>query len=145
MFGIIFNYLKEKKYSILSLKCYECLQKQRYYIKSNCCPIWSLMFCFFSSIKWIFFYNFCRTFGLALQHFLSDIHKKCPIVRQVRRISTPLLAVEEHINPRGVYLIFAYCGQNCLENTWEKTNQSSGGGAREHLWRHSVAIGVMLP
>ena len=38
----------------------------------------------------IFFYNFCRTFGPALQHFLSDIHKKCPIVRQVRRISTPL-------------------------------------------------------
>ena len=38
----------------------------------------------------IFFYNFCRTFGTALQHFLSDIHQKCPIVRQVRRISTPL-------------------------------------------------------
>ena len=37
-----------------------------------------------------FFYNFCRTFGPALQHFLSDIHKKCLIVRQVRRISTPL-------------------------------------------------------
>ena len=36
------------------------------------------------------FYYFCRTFGPALQHFLSDIHKKCPIVRQVRRISTPL-------------------------------------------------------
>ena len=58
-------------------------------IRPNCCPIWSLMFRFFSiwslmfrffsSIKWIFFYNFCGTFGLALQHFLSDIHKKCPI------------------------------------------------------------------
>ena len=52
--------------------------------------IWSLMFCFFSSIKWIFFCNFCRTFGPALKRFLSDIHKKCPIVRQVRRILTPL-------------------------------------------------------
>ena len=85
-----FRSLNGKKYSILNLKCYECLQKQRDDIKSNCCPIWSLMFRFFSSIKWYFFYNFCRTFGPALQHFLSDIHKKCPIVRQVRRISTPL-------------------------------------------------------
>ena len=76
MFSIIFNYLKEKSTLSLSLKCYECLQKQRDDIKSNCCPIWSLMFRFFSSIKWIFFYNFCRTFGPALQHFLSDIHKK---------------------------------------------------------------------
>ena len=50
-----FQSLKGKKYSILSLKCYECLQKQRDDIKSNCCPIWSLMFCYFSSIKWIFF------------------------------------------------------------------------------------------
>ena len=47
-----------------------------------------LFFRFFSSIKWIFF--FCRTIGPTLKHFLSDIHKKCPIVRQVRRISTAL-------------------------------------------------------
>ena len=90
-----FQSLKGKKYFILSLKCYECLQKQRDDIKSNCCPIRSLIFRFFSSIKWIFFYNFCRTFGPALKHFLSDIHKKCPIVRQVRRISTPLLVHEK--------------------------------------------------
>ena len=30
------------------------------------------MFRFFSSIKLIFFYNFCRTFGPAPQHFLSE-------------------------------------------------------------------------
>ena len=35
--------------------------------------------------------NFCRTFGPADWHFLSDILKKCAIVRQVRRISTALL------------------------------------------------------
>ena len=41
--------------------------------------------------------------------------------------------------------ILSHCGQNCPENTRERTNQSSGGGARQHLWRHSVAIGVTLP
>ena len=42
--------------------------------------------------------------------------------------------------------IFYHCGQNCPENTWERTNQSSGGGgvARQHLWRHGVAIGAAL-
>ena len=41
----------------------------------------------------IFFFrseNFCRTFGPVHWRFLSDILKKCPIVRQVRRISTAL-------------------------------------------------------
>ena len=41
----------------------------------------------------IFFFrseNFCRTFGPAHWRFLSDILKKCPIVRQVGRISTAL-------------------------------------------------------
>ena len=37
-----------------------------------------------------YFYIFCRTFGPTLLHFLSDIHKKCLIVRQVRWISTAL-------------------------------------------------------
>ena len=37
-----------------------------------------------------YFYIFCRTFGPTLFHFLSDIYKKCLIVRQVRRISTAL-------------------------------------------------------
>ena len=45
----------------------------------------------FHPLNGYFFYNFCRTLGPALQHFLSDIHKKCPIVRQVRRILTPLV------------------------------------------------------
>ena len=39
--------------------------------------------CFWSEI-------FCRTFGPADWRLLSDIMKKCPIVRQVRRISTAL-------------------------------------------------------
>ena len=43
-----------------------------------------------SSIFFFWSENFCRTFGPADWRFLSDIMKKCPIVRQVRRISTAL-------------------------------------------------------
>ena len=46
--------------------------------------------CFWSEI-------FCRTFGPADWRLLSDIMKKCPIVRQVRRISTALALLQCNI------------------------------------------------
>ena len=141
--GYYFQSLKGKKYFILSLKCYECLQKQRDDIKSNCCPVWSLMFRFFSSIKWIFFYNFCRTFGPALQHFLSDIHKKCPIVRQVRRISTPLL--ELCINSKITLLFPPYVSAHGLHQWkwymyWRYNKQWCCDVITAPKWRNSHGV-----
>ena len=49
----------------------------------------SSIFCFWSEI-------FCWTFGPADWRFLSDIMKKCPIVR---RISTALMPLANHIAP----------------------------------------------
>ena len=69
-------------------------------------------------VTWVslLFIIFCRTFGPALQHFLSDIHKKCPIVRQVRRISTALVwgnAVSfSGVSPSG--LIFTLRGEKTI-------------------------------
>ena len=50
--------------------------------------------------RYFFFWseNFCRTFGPADWRFLSDIMNKCPIVRQVRRISTALHHTESEYN-----------------------------------------------
>ena len=50
------------------------------------------IFCELPSSIYFFFWseNICRTFGPADWRILSDIMKKCPIVRQVRRISTAL-------------------------------------------------------
>ena len=38
------NHVPSEDGRIISLKCYQCLQKQRYDIKHNCCPLWSLVF-----------------------------------------------------------------------------------------------------
>ena len=42
-----------------------------------------------------------------------------------------------------VEYIFSHCGPNCPENTWEKTNQSSGGWCKTswHSYWRDVAIG----
>ena len=44
-----------KKVLHLKFKVWRVPTNQQDDIKSNCCPLWSLMFCFFSSSKWIFF------------------------------------------------------------------------------------------
>ena len=91
-----FQSSKGKKRSILSLKCYECLQKQRDDIFCIIVDLYGrLCFDSFHPSKG-YFHIFCRTFGPALLDFLSDIHKKCPIVRQVRRISTALCSLPKH-------------------------------------------------
>ena len=89
MFGVIFNHLKEKVLH-LNLSAIRVSTKTAKWHKS------SLLSFLVTCVSLLFinqldiFYIFCRTFGPAFWHFLSDIHKKCPIVRQVRRISTAL-------------------------------------------------------
>ena len=54
----------------------------------------------------IFFFrseNFCRTFGPAHWRFLLDILKNCPIVRQVRRISTALRLFVFDMDSGGIF------------------------------------------
>ena len=86
MFGVTFNHLKEK---VLHLKCYECLKTARWHkssLLSFMVTCVSLLFINHMDIS-IF------SVGHLVRHsdiFLSDIHKRCPIVRQVRRISTAL-------------------------------------------------------
>ena len=41
--------------------------------------------------------------------------------------------------------LFSHRGHNCPQNTWKRQISLQGGGAREHLWRHSKAIGVTMP
>ena len=103
MFGIISITLR-KKVLHLKFKVLRVPTKTARWHKILLLSYMVNMFRFFSSIKWKFFYDFCRTFGLALQHFLSDIHKKCPIVRQVRRISTPLFVVKYAYKTNNVTL-----------------------------------------
>ena len=66
-----------------SLRLFLFCQGRRHFFAGYELP--SSIFFFFRSE------NFCRTFGPAYWRFLSDIFSKCPIVRQVRRISTALL------------------------------------------------------
>ena len=95
------------------MESYECVQKQqddikqRDDIKPNCCPLWSLVFLFFSSTKWIFLY-FLSDIGLALQHFLLDIHEKCLIVWQVWRILTALVSPQEELASSVAQLVHVF-------------------------------------
>ena len=93
------------------------------------------MFRFFWSIKWIFFYNFCRTFGPALQHFLSDIHKKCPIVWQVRRISTPLvvnwLRNRHRLRVAPVFLLAKYGAESTGSDVYWRETELAGKNWRK--------------
>ena len=79
------------------LLCFEFVSTSEYaflYV-SFCFDKAAAIFCVFRVTELDNFFwgweNFCRTFGPADWHFLSDILKKCLIVRQVRRISTALL------------------------------------------------------
>ena len=62
--------------------------------------------------------NFCRTFGPAHWRFLSDILKKCPIVRQVRRISTALRFGSKVSRVKCHVTLTLYSQNVSVECTW---------------------------
>ena len=118
MFGVIFNHLKEKKYSIFKFKELRVPTKTARWYKAH---LLTFMVTCVSLLLLLpsngYFYIFCRTFGPTLWHFLSDIQKKCPIVRRISTaLACTLMRVTYRLNNSSITISPQQHG------AWEKEN-----------------------